>query len=300
MLNSTSLYSCKGEEKMKKIIYTILIMFAFVSCSSSSETSTSESAYSLDSAEYAFDETNVVSEESPLSGDAVIENENENKKIKKTGTMYLNVENTSNVMDQITKYVEDIGGYISSSSTSNDATVNSSSASMEIKVPNENFDDAINEIKTYGKLTFLDKLSEDITEEYSYTSSYLDIKNQEYIRLLELSQNEGLTVEDKIEIEKHIATVRYDLSIYKSKLSLMDSQLQYSTITLSLYENNVTIQLPNQNNTLAYFKKSINFTSNILEGLCMLIVFMAPPIIVLSVFIGLPLFVIIKLIKRKK
>lgn len=287
---------------MKRSIYILILIFILLALSSCGVSSSSDNAQSV-APEFGYSD---VMEEAIMVDDAEFYfDENyqthvpeEERKITKDANMSLNIDDIDTSSKEIEDYIQSIDGYIASINIY--GTKGSRHGYMEIKVPSESFDDVLNTLESYGKLIYLSKSTEDITQEYNYTSSYLQVKEEEYNRLSDLSKNESLSIEDKIEIEKQLASVSHDLTLYRAKQDLLENQLKYSTINLDLNEDNAKVQIQNENSPLSYFKKSISFTGEILQGICMVIVFLIPPLLVFAIVIVLPITIVIRKIKRKR
>ena len=77
--------------------------------------------------------------------------------------------------------------------------------------------------------------TENVTLTYVSTKSRVEALEVEQARLLELLEN-AENMEDLLTIESRLTDVRWELENYASQLRVLDNQVNYSTIHLSVWE----------------------------------------------------------------
>lgn len=109
------------------------------------------------------------------------------------------------------------------------------SASLTLRIPAENLDQFQASVESVANVTSASRSSEDVTLQYVDTESRVNALKTEQDRLMELlSQAE--TMADLLEIESRLTQVRSDLESYTSQLKVLENQVDYATMYLSLSE----------------------------------------------------------------
>ena len=107
------------------------------------------------------------------------------------------------------------------------------SANLTLRIPAENLDQFQASVESVANVTSASRSSEDVTLQYVDTESRVNALKTEQDRLMELlSQAE--TMADLLEIESRLTQVRSDLESYTSQLKVLENQVDYATMYLSL------------------------------------------------------------------
>jgi len=147
------------------------------------------------------------------------------RKIQYSALMRLIVESPDTANVQIEKIVRKYNGYINEIGTYR--TV--------IRVKNTDLDAAIKDISSLGKVRWIDKIGQDVTEEY--TDYQIRLENAEkarkrYLELLAKAEN----VEATLKVEKELERLNETIELLKGKMNRINHLSQYSTITINLKE----------------------------------------------------------------
>ena len=86
-----------------------------------------------------------------------------------------------------------------------------------------------------GNVTSLNESAQDITAEYVDVEARLKALNDQRDRLNALA-DKAETTADLLEIESQLSDVQYQLESYTGQMRLMDNQVRYSTVDISLQE----------------------------------------------------------------
>ncbi len=157
------------------------------------------------------------------------------QKIIKTGTLsliVLDVEKSSTVVKAL---AEEKGGYVQSSSVQEheDGTL---SGYVVFRVPADQFTASIEALKAEALVVEEEFISsEDITEQYIDVAARLknaEVQEARYVEILDVAT----TVEEILQIENALATVRGYIESLTGQIQYMDSQADFSTITVNLDE----------------------------------------------------------------
>ena len=142
------------------------------------------------------------------------------------------------LMADLDQKIHGLGGYVEDQNIhngSNYASRRYRSANITIRIPDENVDQFTSEVSGMANVVSQNLRREDITLKYVSTASRVTALETEEARLLELlAEADNMT--DLLEIEARLTDVRYELENYASQLRVLDNQVNYSTIHLSVWE----------------------------------------------------------------
>jgi len=166
----------------------------------------------------------------PVStGDGTID-----QKLIKTGYINLEVQKVLETVDVLNELAARHQGYLSSSSVSGD-TANRLSGTVVLRVPADQFDATVTEIKTLGALRSASVNSQDVTEEYidlQAQKGALQLQLEQFNRIMEKADK----VEDILKIQVEIGRVQQELDRLEGRLRYLNNRIDLGTITVSLQE----------------------------------------------------------------
>ena len=108
-------------------------------------------------------------------------------------------------------------------------------ATLTVRIPAEKLNNFVGEVVGISNVTSSTETVDDITLNYVDVDSRVLALETEQTRLLELLAK-AETMSDLLQIEDRLTDVRAQLERYNSQLRLMDSQVNYSTVYLSVSE----------------------------------------------------------------
>ena len=173
-------------------------------------------------------------------------------------------------IDGVNALVDELDGYLESSSIGG-ASYSSRSgrwAEFVIRIPSSAFSDFTGRLPELGNLVYCRSYSENVTTEYIDVESRLESYRIQEERLLAMLE-QATELEDMLTIESHLADVRYNLESYTSRLNYLESQVSYSTITLSVEE--VVEYSPDQSETQGFAARMKTAFSGGISGLVNLV-----------------------------
>lgn len=103
------------------------------------------------------------------------------------------------------------------------------------RIPAENYRSFLTAAGEAGNVTSLNESAQDITAEYVDVEARLKALNDQRDRLNALA-DKAETTADLLEIESQLSDVQYQLERYTGQMRLMDNQVRYSTVDISLQE----------------------------------------------------------------
>lgn len=107
--------------------------------------------------------------------------------------------------------------------------------SLTIRIPSEQFNAFLESLEGDGKVTSRSVNASNISQRYSDTEATKKALEIEQERLLQM-MDRAETIEDMITVEARLSEVEQELNNYRTQLSGMDRDVQYSTIYVNLQE----------------------------------------------------------------
>jgi hypothetical protein len=170
------------------------------------------------------------------------------QKLVKTLRMDAETEDLEALLPQITQKIADLGGYIENQEVyngSNYASYRSRNANLTVRIPVANLNQFTEGVKGVSNVVSYSESTENVTLTYVSTESRVKALEVEQERLLELlAKAENMA--DLLEIEARLTDVRYELERYTSQLRVLDNQVDYATIHLSIHQVKVYTEVEEQ------------------------------------------------------
>ena len=163
----------------------------------------------------------------------------ENQKLIRTVYMDAETQSMTELLAWMDGRVAALGGYYEQKSVyrrgSRDDGSFYHSGDFMIRIPAQNLDQFVSLVGENANVTSSSESTENVTLTYVSTQSRVEALEVEQDRLLELLEN-AETMEDLLTIESRRTDVRWELENYASQLRVLDNQVNYSTIHLSVWE----------------------------------------------------------------
>lgn len=177
------------------------------------------------------------------------------------------------------------------------------SAYMVVRIPSKHFDAFMNVLKGLGETVSTSVRGEDVSVQYFDTETRLKTLRIRETRLQELLK-EAKGLEDIIELERELANVSYEIQSLQSTLRDYDSLIDFSTVTINLYEVNEIESVKPSEDSLGdristAFYSVLNALADFGEGLLIFLIGGAPILVPLAL-IAVIVIVLVKRHKKKK
>jgi len=153
----------------------------------------------------------------------------------KNASLAIEVENARQASALVTQAAVGAGGYVSNLRESVDG-LGRHAASMEVRVPCEKLDTALQDFDALGKVLSKQVSTQDVTEEYVDTESRTRNLKKTEERLLEHLSRTG-ELKQVLLIENELTRVREQIEKAEGRLRFLSHRIAYSTIQLSLQES---------------------------------------------------------------
>lgn len=202
-----------------------------------------------------------------------------------------------------------IGGYIESSDiegiSRKDRGNNSPTrrAHYEIRIPSKKFEQFINEVDGLGNLITKEIGGEDVTSQYFDTQARiksLTIQEDRLLSILEKAER----LQDIIELESELSRVRYEIENYTGTLKRLDNMVNYSQVSLDVYEVKEIKDTEPDPETLGErivqaFKESLKNLREFFENVTVFLVAALPYLVIIIPLLWIIWMLISKLMKSK-
>lgn len=235
--------------------FTILCIVSFVllsGCTSginSPSTSTSGEKYSDSSSNYApqaepalggtsSSYTSSYTAAATATPSSAYTNVNDRKVIM-TASVSLETTEHDKVLDSIRSIASGAGGYVQSSSTWLSGE-NQKRSSITVKVPAAQYESALAQIKALGTVKSESSSGSDVTMTYIDLSARLKNLQAEEKQLTEI-MGMSKNVTEILTVEKELFRVRGDIESTQQQLNYLGSQVDFSTITVTVTEPQPTV-----------------------------------------------------------
>ena len=218
-----------------KLTALLLVLTMLAGCGASSSPATKEEAM-----EYAMAEP-AATASGTLNGasDTVTQEVSTDQKLIKRVSMDAETEDLEALLPQLLADISALGGYMESQEIFNGSSVASyryRNARLTIRVPAENLNGLVAQVKGASNVVSYNESVEDVTLAYVDMETRILVLETERDRLLELME-QAETMSDLLEIEARLTDVRSSLESINSQLRVLANQVSYATI--ELYINQV-------------------------------------------------------------
>jgi len=198
-------------------------------------------------ADYAYAETMAATEaakEAPMTEDGITSSsglgtiDDPNAKLIRTVFIDAQTKQYDELVNALNAKITALGGYIENREAYNGSeyrNYRNRYCNMVIRIPSGNLDSFITHVNENFNVINTSESVENITLQYADTVSRVEALQVEQDRLLELLEK-AESLEDILKIEERLSDVRYELTSFASRLRVMDNQVTYATVHLSVNE----------------------------------------------------------------
>ena len=219
----------------RKLIALLLALTMLAGCGASSSPAMKQEAM-----EYAMAETAAM-DPGAITGasDTVTQEVSTDQKLIKRVNMDAETEDLEALLPQLLAEISALDGYVESQEIFNGSSYASyrhRNARLTIRVPAENLNGLVQQVKGASNVVSYNESVEDVTLAYVDMETRILVLETERDRLLELME-QAETMSDLLEIEARLTDVRSSLESINSQLKVLQNQVSYATI--ELYINQV-------------------------------------------------------------
>ena len=234
------------------------------------------------------------------------------EKLVYTGSLSVQTLEYDDCVAGIRQKIKSFNGIIQSESETDDDYhwyyddhVNSSTRSLylTIRIPSAKFYEFLSSVGEEGKVINKSVNVENISQTYSDTKTQIEALEIEEKRLLDMMEKAD-TIEDMIAVESRLTEVQSDLNYYKTNLRGMDTDVAWSTISLSVEEvkkySPTVVEQTFGEKVREAFSDAWNSFVGFLQGLVLVLIELLPFLILLLIIILLIRFILKKTAPRRE
>ncbi len=248
------------------VLAPILAVLLLAGCSGSSQETTAEDTGggSADSERGAPAEEDAPAEQeqdarddeengADLAGEEVDASERE---VVHTANLTVETPEIVEAADSAREWVDEAGGHVESENITNESE-ETPSASLTLRVPSEDYEDALEELGDLGTEANLQRDVSDVTEEVADVDSRVESAEASLDRLRDLL-DDAENVDDVLAVESEINTRQQDLEALQARQQALQEDTSFGTIELSLLLPDTYLAEEES--------ESIGFTGGLLRG----------------------------------
>ena len=177
---------------------------------------------------------------SSLSGAGTVNTQPASTSQKLIRKIYLEAEteDLDTLLETVTEKINQLGGYIEQQEIyhgSPSAQRRYRRGTLTIRIPAEKLDEFVTKVTEESNIISANETSDDVTLTYVATQSRITALETEQSRLFELLAK-AETTKDLLEIEERLTEIRTELEKITSELRVLDNQVNYGTVNLSVSE----------------------------------------------------------------
>jgi len=153
----------------------------------------------------------------------------------RTGQASIEVDSLEQAVAHVRLLAGRIGGYVANT-TMQTGRGQLRSASLEVKVPADRFDDGLGGLVGLGKLESVNVNAEDVGEEFTDVTARMGNARRLETRLIDLLATRTGKLKDVLDVERELARVREEIDRYEGRLRYLRAHAVLSTLTIYVHE----------------------------------------------------------------
>lgn len=153
----------------------------------------------------------------------------------RTGHAFIEVEKVDPAVLKIRQLAVQVGGYITNSSISGGRD-QIRQATLELKIPAAQFDQAVGSLSTIGKVETVTSNAQDVGEEFVDVTARVTNARRLEERLISLLANRTGKLDEVLRVERELARVREEIERYEGRLRYLTSRVAMSTLSITVHE----------------------------------------------------------------
>lgn len=155
--------------------------------------------------------------------------------IIRSGTASIQVDTLEAAISRVRALAVRVGGYLANSDIQA-VEGGIRSATIEIKVPAERFDELVTGLDPLGRLEHVNVSAQDVGEEFTDVTARVANGRRLEQRLIELIASRTGKLSDVLEIERELARVREEIERMEGRLRYLEAHAAVSSLSLRIHE----------------------------------------------------------------
>jgi hypothetical protein len=155
--------------------------------------------------------------------------------IIRTGQASVQVDSLERGIRAVRALASHVGGYVANSSIA-EGSDQTHSATLEIKIPAQRFDDAISGLQPIGHLESVSVSAEDVGEEFVDVTARAVNGHKLEQRLIDILGTRTGKLSDVLAVERELARVREDIERQEGRMRYLRTRAATSTLSVTVHE----------------------------------------------------------------
>src|SRR5204862_592093 len=152
----------------------------------------------------------------------------------RTGQASLEVDSLEAGIARIREAAQRVGAVIANTSMEG-GRHQTRAASLELRIPSDRFDEAVNGLSPIGKVESVNVSVEDVGEEFVDVQARVTNARRLEQRLIELLANRTGKLSEVLNVERELARVRQEIERYEGSMRYLRDRDSVSTITIAVH-----------------------------------------------------------------
>src|SRR5436190_14115685 len=165
------------------------------------------------------------------------------RKLIRNATVELEIVSFDDAVQKITTFANEEHGYVATTNSEKQAN-GKLRGQIVVKILPEHLDRLLQKIRGLGELKNQTLGTEDVTKAYFDTDARLKNAHVMEQRLIDMLKTKTGKVSDLLQVEKELGRVREEIEKMQGELKYWNSQVQFSTVTISLAEKEMEEPAP--------------------------------------------------------
>jgi uncharacterized protein DUF4349 len=155
--------------------------------------------------------------------------------IIRTGYAGVEVDSLDIAITRVRALAQRVGGFVANTAVQGGKD-QLRSATIEVKVPSDRFDEALTGLTPLGKVESVNVTAQDVGEEYVDIAARVDNSRRLEARLIALLANRTGKLQDVLTVERELARVREEIERYEGRMRYLRARVSLSTLTIAVHE----------------------------------------------------------------
>lgn len=152
----------------------------------------------------------------------------------RSGTATMRVDSLDRAIALVHGLARRLGGFIGSSTTQSDRGA-VPEATLEIRMPADRFEDAVDGLRPIGTVESVNVTAQDVSEEYVDVQARMANDHRLETRLIELVAQRTGKLSDVLAVEQELARVREEIERYQGRMRYLQTRAAVSTLSLTIH-----------------------------------------------------------------
>jgi len=159
----------------------------------------------------------------------------ESNMVIRTGQTSIEVDSLERAVAQVRLLAGRVGGYVANT-TVQTGRGQLRSATLEVKIPADRFEDGLGGLAVLGKLESVNVNAEDVGEEFTDVTARMTNARRLESRLIDLLATRTGKLKDVLDVEQELARVREEIERYEGRLRYLRAHTAMSTLSIYVHE----------------------------------------------------------------